>query len=409
MRALIVAESMPWPSSGGGLVRLARVVESIASATEADLFVYRTARPTGSDVPATVPVRRVCEVDHPNTAHQLQWRLRWAVRRGVPLEVAQVAADRAPGIELARWARPPYDVVWFSTAAAFAWSGRPDWGPTIVDLMDLEDVKARLRAELMLASSESLPWGARWRVKLAAWQTRRNADDWRQFQQSVAAQVDRTVLTSTDDAARSGLDNVAVVPNTFPRPDEPVGRPSDSTDPVVLFQGSLTYPPNVDGSQWLARDIAPRIQSLVPSVAIRLVGDPATSVRGLEQPGLVTVVGRVDSMVDELKRATVAVVPIRYGSGTRVKILESFANRIPVVSTSIGAEGLEVEAGVHLLIADDPEEFADAVARLLVDGDERVRLADAAERLYADRYDGGAAHDRILRLLEEVAGDKTRS
>ncbi len=409
MRALVVAESMPWPPSGGGLVRLARVVESVASATETDLFVYRNRQVTDSGIPATIPLRRIHEVDHPGTAHQLNWRLRWALRRGVPLEVVQVAADRAPERELANWVHPPYDVVWFSTAAAFAWSGRPNWGPTIVDLMDLEDVKARLRAELLLVPSDHARIGARWRGRLASWQARRNADDWRLFQESVSAQVDRTVLASADDAARSGLDNVAVVPNTFPRPADPVGRPSEPGPPVVLFQGSLTYPPNVDGAHWLAVDIAPRIQRRVGSVAVRLVGESGHVGPGLEQAGLITVVGRVESMADELRRATVAVVPIRYGSGTRVKILESFANRVPVVSTTIGAEGLDVEAGVHLLIANDPEEFAAAVARLLEDRDLRMRLADAAERLFFDRYDGRAAHERILRLLDEVAGNKTRS
>ena len=85
----------------------------------------------------------------------------------------------------------------------------------------------------------------------------------------------------------------------------------------------------------------------------------------LHQPGVLTVVGEVASMEGELARASVAVVPVRYGGGTRVKILESFAHRVPVVSTSLGAEGLDVEDGVHLLIADDPEQFAAAVVRLL--------------------------------------------
>ena len=114
-------------------------------------------------------------------------------------------------------------------------------------------------------------------------------------------------------------------------------------------------------------------------------------------------------MVDELQAASVAVVPIRYGSGTRIKILESFAHRIPVVSTSIGAEGLDLEPGVHLLVADDPGEFSDAVVRVLQDKDLRIRVTDAAEQLYLERYDGRAAHERIVRLLEEAAGDKTRS
>ncbi len=409
MRALMVAEAMPWPPSGGGLVRLARMVESVAAVSDLDLFVYRNDQSASSGVPPLINIKRFTQVDHPQTAHQLRWRVTWALRRGVPLEVAQVAADRGPRLALARWAQSPYDVVWFSTAAAFAWSGRPDWGPTIVDLMDLEDVKARLRADLLLGPLAGDGTGPRWRERLAAWQSRRNADDWHRFQHSVAGQARRVVLSSTADAARSHLNNVVVVPNTYPPPSLPAGVPSREGPPVILFQGSLTYAPNVDGAHWLVDAVMSRVREKVPTAVVRLVGAPATSVRQLERPGSVTVVGRVDSMAEELSRASVAVVPVRYGSGTRVKILESFAHRLPVVSTSIGAEGLEVDPGVHLLVADDPEDFAGAVVSLLEDVQLRIRLADAAEQRYLERYDGRAADERIQRLVEEVASEESRS
>jgi glycosyltransferase involved in cell wall biosynthesis len=106
----------------------------------------------------------------------------------------------------------------------------------------------------------------------------------------------------------------------------------------------------------------------------------------------------------ELAGAAVAVVPVRFGSGTRVKILESFAHRIPVVSTTIGAEGLEVEDGVHLLLADDPAQFAAATVRLLRDAELRLRLTSAAEKLCLNRYDGRVADERVRGLVEELAG-----
>ena len=109
------------------------------------------------------------------------------------------------------------------------------------------------------------------------------------------------------------------------------------------------------------------------------------------RPPAVTVVGTVPAMEPELARADVAVVPIRYGSGTRLKILESFAHRVPVVSTTIGAEGLEVVDGVHLLLADDPDAFAAACQRLLTEPDLRKRLVDAAEELYRERFERSAS------------------
>jgi glycosyltransferase involved in cell wall biosynthesis len=409
VRALLVAHNTPWPPLGGGLVRLAQVVEAVASVAELDLFVLHDLRRSKVDVPPAVPVPRWQGAQYPRASPQLRWRLEWAIRRGVPWEVAMARADRNPQLDLRHWARPPYEAVWFSTAAAFAWTGRPDFGPTIVDLMDLEDLKARLRARLLTEQLRSGAQEGSARTRLAWCQARLNGNDWRRFQRSVSAQVERVVVTSDADATRSGLTNVEVIPNTYPRPNRPAGNPTVSGTPVVLFQGTLGYPPNIDGAQWLVAAIAPRIRTAVPACEMRLVGRPATSVKLLHRPPMVTVVGQVPSMQVELSRATVAVVPVRYGSGTRVKILECFAHRVPVVSTTVGAEGLDVVDGVHLLIADDPDEFAAATVRLLGDARLRVRLTEAAEKLYLDRYDGRVADEGVRRLLEEVAGLRTRS
>ncbi|HEY1416349.1 MAG TPA: glycosyltransferase family 4 protein, partial [Myxococcaceae bacterium] len=229
------------------------------------------------------------------------------------------------------------------------------------------------------------------------------------FQQSVAAQVERVVIASELDATRSGLSNAAVIPNTYPRPRAPVGNPAATRPPVLLFQGNLGYPPNIDAAQWLATDIAPLVQAAMPGTEVRLVGRPGANVSQLHRPGLLTVVGEVPTMEEELARAVVAVVPIRYGSGTRIKILESFAHRVPVVSTTLGAEGLDVQDGVHLLIADDPDEFAAATVRLLGDSALRSRIAREAEKLYLLRYDGQAADEGVRRLLEDLSGLRTRS
>jgi glycosyltransferase involved in cell wall biosynthesis len=404
-----VANNAPWPSLGGGLVRLAQVVEAVASVSDLDLFVLHNQRRTKVEVPPTIPVLRSKSVQNPRTSGDLRWRLDWAVRRGTPVEVVMARADHAPRVALRDWAHPPYDVVWFSTAHSYEWTGRPDLGPTIVDLDNLEDVKARLRAELLADQLRSAGTRGSLRSRLARYQVRLNGSDWGRFQRSIAAEVQRVVIASELDAARSGLSNVAVIPNTYPRPRRPLGDPAADGPPVVLFQGNLGYPPNIDAAQWLATAIAPLIRRAVPATEVRLVGRPGSNVSQLERPGALTVVGEVPSMDDELALASVAVVPIRYGSGTRVKILESFAHRIPVVSTTLGAEGLDVEDGVHLLLADDPEEFAAATVRLLGDVQLRVRLTESAEVRYLERYDGRLADQDVRRLVEEVARASTRS
>jgi glycosyltransferase involved in cell wall biosynthesis len=381
----------------------------MARTSELDLFIlHETTRSTVS-VPDDVPVVRATGVQFPQTSPPLRWRLEWALRRGVPLEVVMARPDTSPRRALEQWAEPPYDLVWFSTPANYEWSGRPRLGPTVVDLMDLEDLKAEVRSQLLLDRLRSERGWSSLRTRLAWYQARMNRRDWHSFQRSVASHVERIVVPSELDAIRSSFSNVAVVPNTYPRPRCPAGDPAAERPPVVLLQGSLGYPPNIDAAHWLATAIAPRIRSQIPGLEVRLVGRPATSIEKLHAPGVVTVVGEVPSMSSELARASVAVVPIRYGGGTRVKILESFAHRVPVVSTTLGAEGLDVEDGVHLLLADDPDEFAAATVRLIEDSALRTRIAGEAEKLYLTRYDDRAVDESVRRLLEDLSGLRTRS
>ena len=106
----------------------------------------------------------------------------------------------------------------------------------------------------------------------------------------------------------------------------------------------------------------------------------------------------------ELAAADLVVIPLRYASGTRVKILEAFAHRIPVVSTGIGAEGLDVHAGQHLLVADDPDGIARACARLLEDDPLRRGIVDAAQALYLTCYQSPHVEEEVATLAREVAG-----
>jgi glycosyltransferase involved in cell wall biosynthesis len=405
MKILIVASDVPWPQVQGGHLRLATAIESLAALGETDLFAFRDYRRPEPSLPATVPVARFKTVVHRGSPNQFRWRLAWLVRRGIPLEVAMHRTDSGPRLEFESWVSTRYDLVWFDRAATFEWLGRPQLGPTIIDLHDLEDAKARSRVQIIRAGLSRHGGAASVRQALTMAQVRLNARDWRRFQRSVAGDVDRVVLCSDLDADRSGLLNVVVVPNTYERPDRAVGHAGVRQPAVVLFQATFDYTPNVDAAEWFVDEVAPRLRTRLPDVEVRLVGTPVPGVQSHHAPPAITVVGVVPAMEPELARADVAVVPVRYGSGTRLKILESFAHRIPVVSTTIGAEGLQVVDGVHLLLADDPEAFAAACAQLLTDPDLRGHLVDAAEELYLQRYERAAARDGIRALVREVAGD----
>ena len=349
----MVAEDFPWPSLGGGLIRLAKMVEAVSEVGETDLFSLYDPRRTSPELPSSINVARLEVVEYPEALNPRWWR-EWLLRRGTPKEVFLRRDDSSPRRRFEAFASSHYDVVWFSTAATFSWMGRPRLGPTIVDLMDLEDVKARQSS--LLLRKQRVGGGLKEvaRTKGQAAINRVNAHDWRAFQRSTAAEVDRVVLCSDDDVRRSGLRNAVAVPNTYDRPTRRNGRRQVGSPPTVLFQGSLHYGPNIDGVAWLIDEVAPHLWRRSPELQIRLVGTTSPGVEARHRPPAVVVAGRVPDMDPELARADIAVVPLRIGSGTRLKILESFAHRIPVVSTTVGADGLDVQDGVHLLLADRP-------------------------------------------------------
>ena len=211
------------------------------------------------------------------------------------------------------------------------------------------------------------------------------------------------MVCSERDRVRLGVPNARVVANGYDAPDRPLGKTNVGCPPTMLLQGMLNYPPNVDGARFLADRVAPIVRRRLPDAQVRIVGRPAPSVTDLAtRPGVV-VTGRVPSMETELERADLVTVPIRFGGGTRIKILEAFAHRIPVVSTSLGAYGLDVVDGRHLLLADTPDAFAEACITLLTDEGDRQEMADSAEELFLQKYQWCHIADSIRELALSVA------
>lgn len=157
---------------------------------------------------------------------------------------------------------------------------------------------------------------------------------------------------------------------------------------AIVFLGTLSYAPNRDAVEHLAGDILPRIRRAVPGATLYVVGRQTDALAPSLQhaPGVVFT-GYADDVRPHLARAQVVVVPLRAGGGTRLKILEAMAMRRPVVSTTLGAEGLDLTPGEHLLIADGADRFAAAVVRLLGDRAAAERIADQGRRAILARYD----------------------
>jgi len=207
---------------------------------------------------------------------------------------------------------------------------------------------------------------------------------------------DRQLMSAWTDSAR-----ITVVPTGV---DLQQYRPSPSAgakEPLVLFVGAMDWEPNIDAVEYFCREIWPSIQAMVPAARFRIVGrDPVRRVQRLASNS-VEVTGAVPSVVDHLQESSVVVVPLRVGSGTRLKIYEAMAAGKAVVSTSIGAEGLDVHPDQDILLADDPSSFSGAVTMLLEDVDLRRRYERAAAALAAG-YDWAAIGDRFAQVLETL-------
>ena len=176
-----------------------------------------------------------------------------------------------------------------------------------------------------------------------------------------------------------------------------------TSEPGVLFLGGLHWPPNADALVTFVRDVWPRVRAARPDAMLTAVGrDDHPAADECRAAPAVTVVGWVPDIDPFVRQSRVLVVPMRAGSGMRVKILEAMARGLPVVSTSVGCEGIEVEAGRHLLVEDDPARFADAVVRVLADDALAGSLAVASRALVMAKYDVAAVSSAFLGALRTV-------
>jgi len=211
-----------------------------------------------------------------------------------------------------------------------------------------------------------------------------------------AAQLESLVPGTKVDVVPNGVD-VRYFGETVPAMRDAHARET------LVFTGTLGYPPNVDAMRFFVADIWPLIKARHPAVRLWIVGaSPSREVRALAQQPGIEVYASVPDVRPYLGGSAVAVVPLRGGSGTRLKILEALAAERPVVSTTLGAEGLHLEPGRDLLLADTPAEFAAAVAMLLERQDDAWALAahgrETVRRLYS--WDSvGATFQRLLREL----------
>ena len=246
------------------------------------------------------------------------------------------------------------------------------------------------------------------RRQYASWQMRAMRDE----EQRCGQAVDLVLATSERDRRvfeeELALPRVEVIPNGIDFAEFDPGETPPSPGAIV-FSGLMSYYPNQQAVRWFLDEIFPLILHRVPAARFVVAGAAPPRWLRARASDRVAVTGRVPDIRPYLRMASVVVVPLKIGGGTRVKILEAQAMRRPVVSTAIGAEGLGLSHGESILLADRAHEFADSVVNLLGDGSQAARIADGAWGHAAGHFSWTDIGARLSGVLQSSIGLSART
>ncbi|HEU5396001.1 MAG TPA: glycosyltransferase family 4 protein [Verrucomicrobiae bacterium] len=279
-----------------------------------------------------------------------------------------------------------HDLVWVHTLKLANRFNRWRWPATVLDIDDIPSSLCRNG----LAAAETV--GGKIRHL-------RQAILWRRRERFLTERFDAmTVCSEADKALLGGDQRVFVVPNGFEAP-RGQARRQLTVPPRLGFVGNFKHEPNLDGIRWFSRKIWPLILRRSPTTRLRLAGAAAEELSHIPN---VDILGWIADMESEMASWSTAIVPVRTGGGTRVKIAEAFSRRCPVVATTLGAYGYEVTSGLELWLADSPREFAAKCLRVLENPAEADAMADRACRKFLRSWTWDAQAERVDAVVESV-------
>jgi glycosyltransferase involved in cell wall biosynthesis len=382
------------PADTGGRIRMfhaARCVAKRHSVTLCTLYETEKQHSLLSDH-RHLPVR-ILAVRH--RASRLGSGLRSALRR-TPLHVERFRSNDMWQVIAGEMERTQYDLIWCHLLYV-AHNIPPASIPMVLDQQNLDH-------ELWerVAKSSIGPFvRALGRFNARAWRRVEKAQ-WPRFRFILSvspeeqAQTTRLVVPGT---------KVWLVPNGVSIGDPIPSRRDRVGRAVVLFCGSMQLLMNEDAALWLARDIWPVVRSAEPDVELHIVGGhPGPRIRRLNGQQGVVVTGWVEDVRPAYARSSVAVVPLRLGGGTKIKTLEALSLGMPVVTTSVGAQGLGLKDGEHALIADSVEAFAQAIVGLLRDPELGAKLGSRAREYVELRYSWDRLYGGAISAIERELG-----
>jgi len=388
LHALVLANRLPFPLDDGWTVRTFHVVRAIARHARVTLLVFRRTEDEPrieAAAAALGPAVRLDTVAAPRP-YTLANLVRGLVTR-VPVHVWNQESPELRAAAQQVLARDPPDVLIVeSTFLARYLDPGPRDLPRIIDTHNIDSVTFGRYVRSLRGPKRWYAAATARRLALLEAASYGTADAvW------VCSDVERDLAKRMAPGA-----HVTTIPNGV---DTEAYRPRGESahGNRLLFFGKLDYFPNVDGLAWFAREILPRLLAERPDLVVHVVGASATRdvVELANAHPAIRLVGRVDDVPATLAAAATIVVPLRVGGGTRLKILEALAAARPVVTTTIGAEGLPVEHGRHLLVADAPDEFARAVLAVLADAGLASRLGEDGRRLAREQFDWSHIAERV--------------
>jgi glycosyltransferase involved in cell wall biosynthesis len=361
------------------------MIEALASKCETDLLLCGRL----DDERTRGVLAQVVEVDPPAAPSPMPlWRrrlrdIRWATLETEPISMV----EERPKLQSLRAMLPDlsaYDIVCIQQLGLTPVLPPRRNGRWLLSLYHL----AGRQAEQSLALA---------RTPRHRWVIRRELAKARRAEAQAATAFDAVITVSDEDAAALGQPSV-VIPNGVDLA-RFIPRPLPAR-PRLVVTGSLNYLPNVDGTAWFVHEVLPRIRLAVPDVTLEIVGrQPVAVVVALAAEPGVTIRPDVPDIVEFLDAARVAVVPIRIGSGTRLKALEAMAAGRPVVGTRLGLEGLGIVNGREAYVEDSPPEMAARIIALLHDDADASRVAAAARELMVRRFGWESLGREFVRVV----------
>lgn len=393
-KALLLAPEAPYPARGGGPLRSASVLQYLVGRFSVHAIVFR--QPGAPDPAPAIPVGLIDKLDVIELPYRSKHSIARALRNtGRLIRNTPPLMDRFAGFEkqiadLIAGCEYDVAVIEHFWCASYIEQLRARSRHVALDLHNIES-----QWHCSLAASEGT---------IRAYALRRFAVASARLERKWLPQFDSLLVTSAQDAqlVRDVVPgaNLTIYPNALPELAAPPRRERNE----IAFSGNLEYQPNISAIRFFANQVWPSLRRSWPDLKWKIIGKNPESIGSIIRGDpRIEATGYVDNAVAELAAARVAVVPILGGSGTRIKILEAWAAATPVVSTSVGAEGLEGRDQEHFLTADTAEQFTAAVSRLLESPQDSARIGAAGRALYEERYTWPKAWKAIESLFGNLA------